>query len=57
MRKTRQRALKAAVIRLTGKPPAGVQMVESPAPGVIAYIPSLWRRVKKAHLASVRQGV
>ena len=56
MRKQRIKALKATVLKLTGKPLPGIQIVEVKGEA-IGYIPSMRRRVKKAHNAMRRDGV
>ena len=55
MRKSRLRALKAAVLKITGKPLPGIQIVEASG-NAVGYIPSMRRRVKKAHLTMRRDG-
>ena len=47
MRKTRQRALRAAFQKVRGRPPNPTQWRSD----YLSWIPSEWRRLKKAHLA------
>ena len=52
MSKTRQRALRAAFRNTHGRPPNPTQWRSD----YRSWIPSEWRRAKKAHLAARRAG-
>jgi len=52
MRKTRQRALRAAFKKEHGWAPLKTEWRND----LSAYKPSVWRRLKKAHLAARRAG-
>ena len=47
MRKTRQRALRKAVMAAIGRPPAGLRIIEADHENGIAYVPSEKRRLRK----------